>query len=389
MDYYPGGMPSRESTPSRATLRRMRSRLLDWYDVHQRELPWRQTRDPYAIWLSETMLQQTRVDTVIPYWERFLQSFPTVDQLAKAETDEVYALWQGLGYYSRARNLMKAARQIVSEHGGSLPADPEALRGLAGIGRYTAGAVASIAFQLEEPLVDGNVIRVLSRRFGIEEPITDRQILESFWTISADLVQGSRPGDLNQAVMELGATVCTPRSPHCGECPLGRACVARRVGNAEALPNKPKKTRARAVGAVAAWITRKDRVLAVRRPEGGLLGGLWELPGVHLEPGETPRAALKRGLPQQFGLRASACQPVGEVEHLFTHRRLRLHVYRCPDPSGRVRLDGFEDHRWVRGSAVAELPHGGPTRKALSLLGVAPDQGHRARVRRESESVST
>ena len=193
MDYYPGGMPSRESTPSRATLRRMRSRLLDWYDVHQRELPWRQTRDPYAIWLSETMLQQTRVDTVIPYWERFLQSFPTVDQLAKAETDEVYALWQGLGYYSRARNLMKAARQIVSEHGGSLPADPEALRGLAGIGRYTAGAVASIAFQLEEPLVDGNVIRVLSRRFGIEDPITDRQILESFWTISADLVQGPRP----------------------------------------------------------------------------------------------------------------------------------------------------------------------------------------------------
>ncbi len=381
-------MSSRKSLPSRASLQRMRAHLLDWYDIHQRDLPWRHTHDPYAIWLSETMLQQTRVETVIPYWERFLEHFPTVSALAEAEAEEVYGLWTGLGYYSRARNLLKAAGQIVSDHEGKLPPDAESLRGLAGIGRYTAGAVSSIAFGQEEPLVDGNVIRVLARRFEIRADVTERSVIEHFWALAAELVRGPRPGDLNQALMELGATVCTPRSPQCSECPLKRSCQGRRAGDPEALPQKKKKARAQKVDAVAAWITRKNQALVVQRPEGGLLGGLWELPGDALGPKESHEAALVRGLAERVGLTVSHAEHVGEVEHLFTHRRLRLQVYRCPEVQGRVRLEGFMAHRWLSGQKIAALPQGGPTRKALSLLGVTSHSSPRQRMRETSEASS-
>jgi len=374
MSAPPRGVPAR-------TLGALRRRLLGWYDDNRRDLPWRRTRDPYAIWISETMLQQTRVETVIPYYERFLGHFPDVASLAEADIEDVYSLWTGLGYYSRARNLHAAARRVVDQHAGRLPSDAPGLRTLPGVGRYTAGALASIAFDREEPLVDGNVIRVLARRFGIREDVGDRAVVEVFWALADRLVRGDRPGDFNQAMMELGATVCTPRAPLCGACPLRAPCEARAAGDPEALPVKNRRTKARSVSAVAAWISRRGRALAVQRHEGGLLGGLWELPGGELLEDETPEEALRRSVREGVGLDVDRIDRIGEIEHLFTHRRLRVHVFRCTTTDGRVRRHEYAQHRWLSAASLAALPHGGPTRKALALLGEASPESHRSRIR--------
>ena len=356
----------------------VRGRLLDWYRRHRRDLPWRRTRDPYAIWISEAMLQQTRVETVIPYWQRFLTLFPDVNALATAEPDDVLGAWAGLGYYSRARNLRAAARVVMEEHGGHLPDTAEALRRLPGIGPYTAGAVASIAFDQPEPVVDGNVARVLARLLEIREDVKRPAVSRRLWREAAELADGPHPGELNQALMELGATVCTPRAPRCPVCPLARHCAARRAGDPEALPVKPARPRPRPVEAVAALVLRRGRALAVRRPPRGLLGGLWELPGGDLGAGEAPAAGLRRALHQRVGLRTRRARPLGAVEHTFTHRRLRLHVFRCDTPTGRVRLDGFDAHRWLAPAALAGLPQGRVTSKALELL-AGPENARGAR----------
>ncbi len=377
MSERPHGIPVR----SLGVLRRA---LLRWYDVHRRDLPWRRTRDPYAIWVSETMLQQTRVETVIPYYERFLNRFPDLASLADAPLEDVYDSWTGLGYYSRARNLHAAAQTVLDEHAGRLPADVETLRRLRGVGRYTAGALASIAYDREEPLVDGNVIRVLARLFAVREDVGDRLVIERFWQIAGDLVRGARPGDLNQSLMELGATVCKPRAPRCTDCPVRVGCAAADSGEPEALPHKQKRASARALVSVAAWLTRGGRTLAVRRPEGGLLGGLWELPGGELADGEALETGVRRCIHEAVGLRVQSAWRVGQIEHVFTHRRLRLHVFRCSEPEGRVRRAGFAAHRWLTADTLASLPHGGPTRKALALLGEAEASSHRARIRAAS-----
>jgi len=345
-----------------------RKRLLDWYRVHKRAMPWRETRDPYAIWISEAMLQQTRVETVIPYWERFLARFPDVHALATADLDDVLGVWAGLGYYSRARNLRAAARMIDEKHAGSLPDDARALQALPGIGRYTAGAVASIAFDRPEPVLDGNVKRVLTRLLGIREDISRPAVIERLWREAAALVQGPHPGDLNQALMELGATICTSRAPRCNDCPVSRFCDARTVGDAHCLPIRARKKTAREVEAVAALVTRRGRALAVRRPSRGLLGGLWDLPGGELAPGETPRAGLTRALRERTGLEIARASAIGIVEHVFTHRRLTLHVYRASTSTDRIRLDGFAGHKWLAARAISSLPHANLTAKALHLL---------------------
>ncbi len=353
---------------TRARARRLRTKLLDWYDAGCRDLPWRRSRDPYAIWISETMLQQTRVDTVIPYYERFLEHFPDLQTLADADEDSVYSLWAGLGYYSRARNLRAAARRVVDEFGGRLPDDAEKLRDLPGIGRYTAGAIASIAFDRPEAIVDGNVTRVLCRLLGIRENVGTSAVSGQLWREAAALARGPRPGALNQALMELGAVVCTPTAPDCPSCPLRRTCAARRAGDAEELPRKPPKTPVRSVRAVALWLERSGRVLAVRRASGGLLGGLWELPGEELLGDETPARAVQRLLAQRLGVAAQQLQPAGRVKHVFSHRSLMLHVYRAQAARGRIRRSGFAQHRWLSAAGFRELPSAALTRKALRLL---------------------
>ena len=346
----------------------VRRALLGWYRKRRRDLPWRRTRDPYAVWISEAMLQQTRVETVIPYYERFLERFPDVASLATAELDEVLGAWQGLGYYSRARHLRDAARTVMERHGGRLPGDAAALRELPGVGRYTAGAVASIAFDRPEPAVDGNAARVLARLRGIREDVKRPAGMRRLWAEAAALARGPCPGDWNQALMELGATVCTPRAPRCPECPLRRTCDAYRAGDAARLPRMARRPAPRALEAVAALLVRRGRALAVRRPPRGLLGGLWELPGGDLGAREGPARGLRRALRERVGLAAAGLRRVGAVEHAFSHRRLRLHVYRSADVAGRVRLDGFDAHRWLSPSRLAELPHGAPTAKALRLV---------------------
>ena len=294
--------------------------LLRHFDAHRRAMPWRETADPYGIWVSEIMLQQTRVDTVIPYWERWMARFPTVDALAEADRDEVLKEWEGLGYYSRARNLHAAARMVRERHGGALPRRPAELRELPGIGEYTAGAVASIAYGVAAPAVDGNVRRVLARLYDLEDPrgagLRDR---------AAALVPADRPGDFNQALMELGATVCTPRSPSCGDCPIAGWCEARRRGVQERRP-LPKQRKALPEETVRTLVAvRGDgAILLARRPPHGLLAALWEFPG------EPLAGAAAEALAGAEPVAATRLRP---VRHTFSHKRV---TYR-PEV---VRVDG-------------------------------------------------
>ena len=366
------------SEPESDDLRGIRAPLLKWYDANRRDLPWRRTSDPYAIWISEAMLQQTRVDTVIPYWERFLERFPDVKSLASADIDDVYAVWTGLGYYSRARNLKHAAETVVADHDGVLPNTAAGLQELKGIGRYTAGAVASIAFDREEPLVDGNVIRVFSRLLGIREDSAAKHVVERMWSAAAALVRGPRPGDLNQGLMELGATLCTPKNPHCLACPIRKACDAHAQGDAESLPIKKKRTKQTKLRAVAAWVERDGKILVVRRPEEGLMAGLWELPGGDIELKDEGKEQIARVLRERVGIDILRSESVGEVQHLFTHRRLKLEIFRSAlAPEARVRRNGYVAHRWIKPAALLELAHAGSTRKALKLLGVTDESSAR------------
>lgn len=260
----------------------VRTALLRWYRRHRRDLPWRRTRDPYAIWVSEAMLQQTRVETVVPYYGRFLRRFPDVASLAEADLDDVLRAWQGLGYYSRARRLKQGAELVMDRFDGAVPSSLAELQSLPGVGRYTAGAIASIAFDREEPVLDGNVKRVLARLHGIRESLELPGVVERLWREAGRLARGPSPGDLNQALMELGARLCTPRRPRCDGCPIRRACRAAASGEAEAIPTKTSRPEPRLLRAGAALLLRRGRALAVRRPALGLLGGLWELPGAEL-----------------------------------------------------------------------------------------------------------
>jgi A/G-specific adenine glycosylase len=360
----------------RKAVRGLRRALLRWYDKHKRELPWRKARDPYAIWISETMLQQTRVDTVIPYYERFIDRFPDIASLAAAERDDVLSLWSGLGYYSRARALHRAAGVVAREYGGEFPETASELRELPGIGPYTAGAIAAIAFDRPEPAVDGNVIRVLSRLFGLRDDVSKPAIRRLIESHARELAEGPRPGDLCQALMELGALLCVPRTPRCLLCPLRKSCAAFEAGDAATLPNKPKKKAPKKIEAVAILLSRGHRVLAVKRPEKGLLGGLWDLPGGELQRGEEPESGLARTLSETLGLATrSAPKAMGQVGHLFTHRRLILHLFSGEVAAGRLRCRAYDDHRWLASTELHQLPHGTLTDKAFRLLEVGGPSG--------------
>ena len=344
----------------------VRDALLSWYDEVGRDLPWRRTRDPYAIWVSEVMCQQTRVDTVVPYYHRFMERFPSAVELAAAPEDDVMALWSGLGYYRRARMLHAGVRDVVARYGGAIPADAEARRSLPGVGRYTAGAIGSIAFDLEEPVVDGNVARVLSRLHGIDTPLGQAATEERLWSEAGKLVRGRRPGDLNQAVMELGATVCTPTSPKCDECPLATACVARRDGREATLPVPRARKPPRLVDRAAVVATERggDRVWMMRGTD-ALYGGLWSLPSTEGNDRAAARAALATA-----PIRARVARdPIGTVEHVLSHRRLTVHVYRATaaraTETDSLRLFSLADLATV---GVSRL-----TRKLLALTwGVSP-----------------
>jgi len=308
----------------------IRHKLLCWYDEAGRDLPWRHTRDPYAVWVSEVMLQQTRVETVIPYYERFLQSFPTPYALAEADEDAVLSHWSGLGYYRRARLLHAGVREVVAQYDGEVPEDAEARRALPGVGRYTAGAIGSIAFDKEEPIVDGNVTRVLARLLRVKTPVGTSATTNRLWEEAARLVPGERPGDLNQALMELGATVCTSKQPRCGSCPVADGCKAFAHGEVEALPVPRTRKAPKEVKLAAVVATRgrgAERKVWLIKGDQPLFGGLW---GVPMAEG-SPRAVLSEaGLQARLG-----SEPVERIEHVLTHRRLRIDVHRASAARGR------------------------------------------------------
>lgn len=345
----------------------IRAGLLAWYDREKRDLPWRRTQDPYAIWLSEVMLQQTQVSTVIPYWERFLSRFPTVQALAAAPLEEVLTAWKGLGYYSRARNLHRAAEEVVQRFGGRLPASAAELLTLPGFGRYTAGAVASIAGGEQTPLVDGNVARVLSRLFEVEGLPGDRAREAQLWALAGALVVGERPGDFNQALMEHGATVCRPEQPLCLLCPVREHCLAYRHGRVGELP--PAKVRAaprRLTLALAAWRDEAGRLLLARRAEKGLFGGLWELPAAEV-PEEATDAQAGEALSAALGVRVLPEGALGVVKRQLTHRALTLRVLRVHGVQKPQHPQGFLELRWCTEQEALALGMSTAMHKALEV----------------------
>lgn len=332
----------------------LRGRLLNWYAREARDLPWRGTRDPYRVWVSEIMLQQTRVETVIPYYNRFVNAYPSVQQLADAPEDEVLKHWEGLGYYSRALNLLKGAREISRNRGGVFPETAEAWMGVPGVGRYTAGAIASIALDLPAPILDGNVKRVLSRWFAVETNIAESATLTALWDAAEELVRGTRPGDFNQALMELGARVCLPRRPLCAECPAAPRCEALKLGRPADFPVRRAKPPTPHKTVVAAAIKKNGRYLLGKRPEGALLGGLWEFPGGKVEEGETHQEALIRELREELGVTVSVGRLLTSVDHAYSHYGVTIHLYECRIESGRPQCLYHAGLAWAPKSKIGQ-----------------------------------
>lgn len=303
--------------------------LLAWYDTHAAELPWRGA-DAYGVWLSEIMLQQTRIETVLPYYTRFRERYPTIHDLAAAALDDVLKLWEGLGYYSRARNLHKTARIISQERSGQFPATVDELLQLPGIGRYTAGAVASIAFNAPAAVLDGNVIRVFARILDLEDDVTQAATKNHLWEVAEQWLPQSRYGDYNQALMELGQRICTPTQPNCNACPVQVVCKAHANGTQAARPAKKKKAPTPHHD-VAAGLIRdaQGRLLIAQRPLDGLLGGLWEFPGGKQEPNETLRECLQRELREELAIEVEVGAFFVQVKHAFTHFKITLHAFEC------------------------------------------------------------
>ncbi len=315
--------------------RAFREALPAWFDGAQRPMPWRAAgadgrRDPYRVWLAEVMLQQTRVETAIPYFERFTAAYPTVEALATAPLDEVLKAWEGLGYYSRARNLHRAAQAVAREHGGRVPATREAFAALPGVGPYTEAAVLSLAYGVPLAVLDGNVIRVLARVFAVEHDARAGATRAALQRLADRLLDADEPGRWNESVMELGATVCTPRAPACGRCPLAGVCAARAAGRPEAYPVvSPRQAVPHHTVVVGLLADDAGRLFIQRRPESAMLGGLWEFPGGKAEPGESPADALVRELREELGVAVVPGAPVAVVEHAYSHFRITLHALRC------------------------------------------------------------
>jgi A/G-specific adenine glycosylase len=352
----------------------LQTKLLDWYRHQRRELPWRGEIDPYKIWVSEVMLQQTQVATVIPYYERFLRRFPTVEALAAASLDEVLKLWEGLGYYARARNLHKAAKEVVAQYDGRLPETYEALRKLPGFGEYTAGAVASIAFGEAVAAVDGNVKRVISRLFAIEEDITSKAGLDQIRVRAADLARAAPvPADWTQALMELGATICTPTRPRCLLCPAGGGgCQAQRLGLVDSIPVKPKRKPIPHYEVAAGIIYQnadRERFLIAQRPVDGMLGGLWEFPGGKQEDGESLPECLRREIKEELGIEIEVAEPVTTVEHGFTHFSITLHAFAALWLAGEPTAIGVADWAWVTLADLDRYAFARTDRRIIEALG--------------------
>jgi len=347
---------------------RIQKELLIWYGESQRSLPWRKTSDPYRIWVSEVMLQQTQVKTVIPYYKRFLSAFPAPEMLAEADLQEVLKIWEGLGYYARARNLHRAARELMANHGGVIPERRTLLKTLPGIGDYIAAAVSSIAFGKPHAAVDGNVKRVLARFHKTELPVNDPASGKVFKVAAEAFLEKSKPGEFNQAMMELGALVCTPRNPRCHSCPLARGCRAFKEKGVSDYPRRVKKARIPEYHIAVGVVWKGPRVLITQRKPDGLLGGLWEFPGGKIKDGETPSGACTREIREEVNLVVETKERIARIRHAYTHFKIVMDVFRCTYQNGRVRLREPVDFRWVRLHEIDRFPFPGANRKFIPLI---------------------
>ena len=345
--------------------------LLLWYDRLGTELPWRGARDPYHVWLSEIMLQQTQIETVKPYYARFLATYPTVEALAAAPLDDVLKLWEGLGYYSRARNLHRAAQQIAAT---GFPQTVEGLLELSGVGRYTAGAIASIAFGVHAPVLDGNVIRVFSRLLDLPDDVTQESTKTKLWQIAEDWLPVDRVGDYNQALMDLGRLICQPRAPLCQECPIRAHCRAFANSTQTERPVKaPKaKTPHYEVAAGIIWNAR-GQILIAQRPLDGLLGGLWEFPGGKQEAGKSLPECLRRELREELAIEVEVGELFTQVNHAFTHFKITLHAFTCryikgSDLNGKPLPLGVRDWAWVTVDQLDAYSFGKADRQVITAL---------------------
>jgi A/G-specific adenine glycosylase len=352
----------------------LRRNLQQWYVHRHRRLPWRaaprQLADPYHVLVSEAMLQQTQVATVIPYYERFMAALPTLPDLACADPQQVLRLWQGLGYYRRARHLHAAARAVVTDHDGQVPSDPDLLATLPGIGRYTAAAIASIAFGRRAALVDGNVARVLARLLAIPESIDEPTTQRRLWALAQRLVPPRHPGDWNQALMELGAVICTPRQPACGTCPVRRCCAAFARGRQHLLPTRSPRRAPQAVTHHVVAVARSGTYLFEQRPVDGLWADLWQMPTWEQAPDRPDGDDLVRWVAAHTRLKVAAPRPIGTFEHATTHRAVTFRLWRTTALAGRRRTDAL----WRSLDDLEDLPLARPQQRVTDMLAAARPQ---------------
>lgn len=349
-------------------VRRFRQTLLDWFKQNQRKLPWRETKNPYDIWVAEVMLQQTQVKKVLAYYQKFIQQFPDVQTLAKANQQQVLKAWEGMGYYARARNLHQAAQLIVNEHGGKIPEDYYEFKKLPGVGEYIAAAVLSQSFDAPYAVNDGNVKRVLSRLLLIDSPVNLASSKKIFNAQADKLLDRQQPGNFNQAMMEIGAIVCRPKNPNCENCPVTLYCKGYQSRQQAIYPVSIREKRTPEHHIAVGIIAKDDKILIIQRPSSGLLGGLWEFPGGRVRSGQNAAQACRSKIKEKLNLDVDATVWLTRIHHGYTHFRIKLDVFECRLNSGNIVLSGPADFRWITLTEIDQFPFHAANHKFIPLL---------------------
>lgn len=349
-------------------IEQIQKRLIKWYYDYHRRLPWRQTDNPYQIWVSEVMLQQTQIKTVLPYYQRFIIHFPDIEALANSDLQKVLKVWEGLGYYARARNLHRAAKIIHEEYTGKFPDRLETIQKLPGVGDYIAAAVLSIAFDQPYAVVDGNVKRVLARLYEISEPVNKSSSHKTFKGVADGLLDRRRPGIFNQAMMELGALVCKPKNPACSRCPIRSSCRTDRAGITNEFPKRIQTPKTPVHHIAVGVVYKNNHMLITQRKPEGLLGGLWEFPGGKIRQHERPEKACIREIKEEVNLNVTVTGHIAQIKHAYTHFRILMDVFSCRYVSGRVKLNGPVDFRWITRREIEQYPFPKANHKFIALL---------------------
>jgi len=351
-------------------MNKLQKNILAWFQDHARDLPWRKTYYPYHVWISEIMLQQTQMDRVVAYFNKWMKRFPGIDSIAVAGEEEVLKLWEGLGYYSRARNIIKTAKLLSDDYDGALPADHKELMGLPGIGPYTAGAIMSIAFNREYPLVDANIERVFARLFNLDKPVKNKKTHTFIWEKAGELIPQGRARQFNQALMELGALVCIPQNPRCKICPIRTDCLAFSLNLVNKRPVLQAPPKTIFIEMATGIVKHNGRIFIQKRKSKGVWANLWEFPGGRLEPGETPEMALVREYMEETELSVGRLKKITAVQHSYTIYRVTLHCYFCTLLDDRYEpvLHSAQEYRWVESKELSNYAFPAGHRKLIQFL---------------------